>query len=77
MLSIDIDEMGASHKSLEIPEKRKGYQLVGTNVTGSNAFFVKEELSSDKLPNPASAENLYNPFRLNKMKYSSGHPSKK
>ncbi|MCM1541812.1 MAG: hypothetical protein NC121_11175 [Blautia sp.] len=66
------DEMGASLKSLELLGNAKGYQLVGTNVTGSNAFFVKKELARDLFPLPAISENLWNPARYG-MKYISGH----
>ena len=70
------DEMGASLKSLELLGHKKGYQLVGTNYTGSNAFFVKKELAKGKFCEPATSENLYNPPRYY-LKYKSGHPSKK
>lgn len=36
------DNQGASLKSLELLGLKLGYQLVGTNVMGINAFFVKE-----------------------------------
>ncbi|KAA6302018.1 MAG: hypothetical protein EZS26_001834 [Candidatus Ordinivivax streblomastigis] len=70
------DEHGASLKSLELLGEKLGYQLVGTNVRGVNAFFVKKELCKDLFPQPATAENLYNPARWN-LQYISGHPSKK
>jgi hypothetical protein len=41
-----------------------------------NAFFVKKELVKNLFPNPATAENLYNPTRWN-LKFISGHPSEK
>lgn len=71
------DNQGASLKSMELLGKRKGYQLVGTNFSGVNAFFVKKELAEGKFPIPATSENLYNPFRAKCLKYISGHPSKK
>lgn len=52
---------GASLLSLEILGKQKGYQLVGTNLTGTNAFFVKKGLAGDKFYKPASARELYAP----------------
>lgn len=55
------DNQGASLKSLELLGRARGYRLVGTNITGVNAFFVREELAEDKFPFPATAENLYNP----------------
>ncbi|MDR1452627.1 MAG: hypothetical protein LBJ25_01430 [Candidatus Margulisbacteria bacterium] len=70
------DEQGASLKSLELLGEKLGYQLVGTNMTGTNAFFVKKELAKNLFPQPAKAENLYNPTRWD-MRYVSGHPAKK
>jgi hypothetical protein len=70
------DEMGASLKALEKLGNEMGYQLVGTNYTGSNAFFVKKELAGEKFAMPATSENLYNPARYGKI-YISGHKPKK
>lgn len=58
------DRYGASLKSYEKLAERKGYVLVGTNITGYNAFFVRKDLWSEQLfPSPPTAENLYNPHR--------------
>jgi hypothetical protein len=70
------DEHGASLKSLELLGRKLGYQLVGTNLNGVNAFFVKAELAKDMFPEPATAENVYNPTRWN-IQYVSGHICKK
>jgi hypothetical protein len=70
------DEQGASLKSFELLGGKLGYQLVGTNLTGVNAFFCKKELAKDLFPQPAQAENLYNPARWD-IQYISGHPAKK
>ena len=70
------DEQGASLKSLELLGKRMDYQLVGTNIMGINAFFVKEKLTKDLFFKPATAEKLFNSTRWT-MQYISGHPSKK
>lgn len=59
------DYFGASLKSLEILGNELGYQLVGTNLNGINAFFVKKELTKNLFAIPATAENLYNPARYN------------
>jgi len=64
---------GASLTSLEKLGKQKGYQLVGTNVTGVNAFFVREDLAKDLFPAPATAENLYNPSRVLNIKSTGKH----
>jgi len=72
------DKHGASLKSLELLGYELGYQLVGTNANGVNAFFVKKELAKDLFPEPATAENLYNTLILNNCKYiNSGHPTRK
>jgi hypothetical protein len=70
------DEQGASVKSLELLGKKLGYQLVGTNIMGVNAFFVKADLAKELFVKPATAEKIYNPTRWT-MQYISGHPPKK
>lgn len=70
------DRHGASLKSLEILADYKGYQLVGTNYAGVNAFFVRKDLAKDLFPQPATAENLYNPARFqDSICYCNGHRS--
>jgi len=69
------DKYGASLKSLELLGSKLGYQLVGTNVMGVNAFFVKRNLANDLFVSPPIAEKLYNPARWT-MQYISGHTSK-
>lgn len=54
---------GASLKSLELLGMEKGYCLVGCDFTGTNAFFVRKELVSDKFLEPFTAENHYEPMR--------------
>lgn len=56
------DYMGASLKSLVDIAKFKGYELVGTTITGTNAFFVKKELTKEKFSLPI-VDILYNPPR--------------
>jgi len=68
------DKQGASLKSLEILGNELGYQLVGTNLNGSNAFFVRKDLTKDLFFQPANSENLYNFSKYN-FKYRAGHPS--
>jgi len=43
--------------------KQKGYSLVGCSFSGSNAFFVRDDLLQDKFSAPFSAENHYEPPR--------------
>jgi hypothetical protein len=72
------DKQGASLKSLELLGCELGYQLVGTNTNGVNAFFVKKELTKNLFPEPATAENLYNILILDNCKYvNCGHPTRK
>ncbi len=68
------DYFGASLKALENLGRKKGYQLVGTNLTGVNAFFVRTDLAQGKFPEPATAENLYNAPQYER-KYITGHPN--
>ena len=69
------DWQGASLKSLELLGRELGYQLVATNFTGTNAFFVREDLTRDLFPKPATAENLYNPARFF-VTYKNHHPAR-
>ncbi|MBD3385507.1 hypothetical protein GF407_11350 [candidate division KSB1 bacterium] len=57
------DHFGASLKFLETRFAEKGYCLVGCNITGSNAFFVRKDLTGDKFLQPFSAEMFYEPAR--------------
>jgi hypothetical protein len=57
------DYMGASLQALTNLANRIGYQLVATNVTGANAFFVRNDLAGERFFSPATAEALYNPPR--------------
>jgi hypothetical protein len=57
------DFMGASLQALTSLANRLGYRLVGTNITGTNAFFVRDDLAGGHFFSPASAEALYTPPR--------------
>mgnify|MGYP001310134994 FL=1 len=50
---------GASLKSFEIMLKEKNYLLVGCNVTGVNAFFVRRDLINEKFIENYSSEYHY------------------
>jgi hypothetical protein len=65
------DCFGASLKFLE--NNIDGYCLVGCNVTGANAFFVREDLVADHFLKPFTAENHYEPARYYLAGFSSGH----
>lgn len=68
------DWHGASLKAYEILGRNKGYQLVGTNLRGCNAFFVRNDLIGDLFYEPATAEALYNPLRMN-LSFTANHPA--
>jgi hypothetical protein len=57
------DYMGSSLSALCETARAKGYRLVGTNLVGGNAFFVREDLAGGKFEDPATVEHLYNPPR--------------
>lgn len=54
---------GASLKSLETLGLYKGYRLVGCNLTGVNAFFVRSDLIDGKFCESYTAEAHYEPPR--------------
>lgn len=69
------DRHGASLKALELLGKEKGYTLVGTCLSGVNAFFVRSDMVNDAFMPPYTAEYLYNPLRLD-LKFVTNHPPK-
>ncbi len=70
------DWQGASLKALELLGRQLGYRLVGTCLSGVNAFFVRQDLAGDKFIDPPTAEALYNPPRFTRHKYISGLPER-
>ncbi len=64
---------GASLLALEQLGTSKGYILVGCSFTGSNAFFVRQDLAGDLFEAPYTAENHYEPNR-DYLCYKAGHP---
>ncbi|MDB5037808.1 MAG: hypothetical protein JWQ35_1336 [Bacteriovoracaceae bacterium] len=54
---------GASLKAFERLLDEKGYALVGCNITGVNAFFVRKDLVKDHFLTPFTSENHYEPLR--------------
>lgn len=57
------DYGGSSLAAIASVAERKGYRLVGCNITGVNAFFVRHDLIEDKFCPPYTAENHYQPAR--------------
>jgi hypothetical protein len=70
------DCFGASLKYLERVFSGRGYLLVGCNIIGINAFFVREDVAQGRFLEPCTAENHYEPPRyyLQKGSYNAGHP---
>lgn len=57
------DYMGASLKFIEMNLNNKGYKLVGCDLAGVNAFFVRDDLVGDKFLAPYTAEKHYLPAK--------------
>jgi hypothetical protein len=56
-------KIGASLKALERMMATRGYALVGCNLAGVNAFFVRSDLVADKFASPFTAENHFHMWR--------------
>ena len=69
------DCFGASLKFFEVNLDKKGYALVGCNLSGANAFFVRKDLVNDHFLAPFTAENHYQPARYYLSGYFAGHPA--
>lgn len=54
---------GAGLKLFELTGRELGYRLVGCDLAGFNAFFVRADLVGDEFAEPATAENHYEPIR--------------
>lgn len=66
---------GASLKAYELLGRKRGYSLVGCDLTGANAFFVRDDLLGEHFAAPFTAENHYEPARYF-LTHRLGHPSK-
>lgn len=72
------DHFGASLKWFELKMADRGYRLVGCNLTGTNAFFVRDDLVGDGFLAPFTAERHYQPARYElsaSFAGLSGHPA--
>lgn len=68
------DYVGASLAALDQVARAKGYRLVGCNLVGVNAFFVREDLAGSHFAAPADPAHLYQPARYDLFyAYRSGH----
>ena len=65
---------GASLKSYEKLGADLGYRLVGCNLAGANAFFVRDDLVGDQFLPPFTAEQHYEPARYWLTRFRSAHP---
>ena len=68
----ESDWQGASLKAFELLGRKKGYTLVGTNIRGCNAFFVRNDLIKRKFIKVGTAEYHYNPLRF-RLEYRAYH----
>ena len=68
------DYLGSSLQELVDNLKKKNYALVGCNVSGVNAFFVKKELLKNKFPKDTSATFHYQQFRAGLINLNTSHP---
>ncbi len=69
------DWQGASLRAFETLGREKGYSLVGTNISGVNAFFVRDDLVGDLFLEPYTALNLYNPLKT-RYTHRNGHKAR-
>ena len=71
------DYMGSSLTAINEVANSKGYSLVGTNLTGLNAFFVRNDLLGNHFEEKLTPEGLYNPPRyyltFDHFHYDVGH----
>lgn len=64
---------GASLKAYELLGRQYGYCLVGCDLNGVNAFFVRHDLCEDKFEEPFTSEHHFEPLRLFLLQRSN-HP---
>ena len=63
---------GASLAALTALAAQKGYSLVGCELTGNNAFFVRRDLAAGKFASPFTVQEHYEPPRYY-LVHSNGH----
>lgn len=72
------DYMGSSLSEINASASQMGYKLVATNLTGANAFFVRNDLLNDNFDQTLAEAQIYNPPRyylfLDNYSNSVGHP---
>jgi hypothetical protein len=55
---------GASLKAYENRARQDGYFLVGCELSGTDAFFIREDLMGDKFHEPYTSEHHWEPARF-------------
>lgn len=68
----DTNYFGAGLKTFEQISERLGYNLVGCDYLGINAFFVRKDLCGDRFLSPFTAEFHYEPPRYGLLNHR-GH----
>jgi hypothetical protein len=64
---------GASLEALVRLARSKGYRIVGCNISGGNAFFVRNDLGPGAFLEPATAEEHFEPARYYFAMLNGGH----
>jgi hypothetical protein len=64
---------GASLEALVRLARTKDYRIVGCNISGGNAFFVRNDLGQGAFLEPATAEEHYEPARYYFAMLNGGH----
>ena len=67
------DYMGSSLKSINEVLVKKGYTLIATNITGSNAFFVTNDLVIKCKTKGQTLNQLYSPSNYELFNYNVAH----
>ena len=67
------DYFGSSLLSINSIMEKKQYKLIATNITGSNAFFVKNELIHLTKTKKQNIKDLYSPPNFELFNYSVTH----
>jgi hypothetical protein len=69
------DNFGGSLKCYEKLMIKRGYSLVGCNVVGTNAFFVRNDLLGELFDEPYVSEHHFEPARYELVGLPAGHPA--
>tara|TARA_B100000212_G_C27253706_1_gene481354 strand:- start:11 stop:868 length:858 start_codon:yes stop_codon:yes gene_type:complete len=67
------DYFGSSLRSIDEVMQKKGYKLIATNITGSNAFYLKNKLIIFSKTKDQTLEELYSPPNFELFNYSVSH----